>query len=681
MERLRAALQDDLVLLDLESGTLAEILLRAVERGIDRNIIPADAQQRFYEELLQREQKVSTAIGHAVAIPHAYVEGIPEPSMIFVRLARPLNMGAPDGVPTQYLFVLIGPPGQAGEHLDTLTSIARLMSDDEFRYDLHEADSVDDILRALEAFEERTAPVAERPEEAVTTGLEYTGRLAGGLFADLRRRLPHYADDYLCGLHPKALSSTVFLYFACLAPAVTFGGIMGDLTGGYIGVVEMILASAVCGVAYAVLAGQPMIILGVTGPQLIFTMILYNLCDPQHFDVPFLETRAWVGGWTAAMLLAFAVTDASCLMRFFTRFTDEIFASLISLIFIYAAINSLTDIFTDEDTPHDTALLSLLLALGTFYLAMSLSRFRKSRYLIHRFREFFADFGPALALAAMTAVAIWSHEISLDPLIAEEHASLRPSVDRSWLINPFLVPRWVWWASAGPALLVTVLVFAEQNIAARLVNNRDNNLAKGPAYHWDLALTGLLIGACSLFGLPWLVAATVRSLNHLRSLATVEEVVTARGDKHEKIIHVRETRLTGIAIHVLIGLSLLLLPVLRHVPMAVLYGLILYMGVVSMAGNQFFERLNLWLVDPSLYPSTHYIRKVPIKLIHLFTLIQLFCLLVLGLVQASPLSILFPLFIVLLVPIRLMLPRWFSPQHLAALDAEERPEEEASEWV
>ncbi len=99
---------------------------------------------------------------------------------------------------------------------------------------------------------------------------------------------------------------------------------------------------------------------------------------------------------------------------------------------------------------------------------------------------------------------------------------------------------------------------------------------------------GVLIGVCSLFGLPWLVAATVRSLNHLRSLATVEEVVAKNGDTHERIIHVRETRVTGLAIHLLIGLSILLLPLLKMVPMAVLYGLFLFMGVVSMAGNQFF---------------------------------------------------------------------------------------------
>ena len=83
-------------------------------------------------------------------------------------------------------------------------------------------------------------------------------------------------------------------------------------------------------------------------------------------------------------------------MRFFTRFTDEIFAALISIIFIYAAIEKLAEEFEDMELAehHATAVLTLLLALGTLYVAHVLSRFRKSRYLSPWTREFLSDFGP-----------------------------------------------------------------------------------------------------------------------------------------------------------------------------------------------------------------------------------------------------------------------------------------------
>jgi HCO3- transporter integral membrane domain len=96
-----------------------------------------------------------------------------------------------------------------------------------------------------------------------------------------------------------------------------------------------------------------------------------------------------------------------------------------------------------------------------------------------------------------------------------------------------------------------------------------------------------------------------------------------------------------------------------------------------MKGNQFFERLNLWLMDSALYPGTHYIRKLKNRTIHVYTLIQLVCLIVLWIVKSTALGILFPLFIAVLVPIRtLLVGRIFTPQQLAVLDADEEPEEE-----
>jgi len=471
----------------------------------------------------------------------------------------------------------------------------------------------------------------------------------------------------------------LFLFFACLAPAVTFGGVMAVQTKGQIGAVEMIAASAFCGVVFALVSGQPLVILGGTGPLLVFTAILFRLCS--DMGLPFLPSYGWVGLWSAGFLLILAVTDASCLMRYFTRFTDEIFSALISLIFIYEAIKSLVHIFEDLDVKkhHDTALLSLLLALGTFYIAMNLSQFRRSSYLRPRIREFLADFGPAIALGAMTIISVWLHEVFLDVLPAPD--TFGTTNGRPWSVDLWAAPIWVRFAAAGPALLVTVLVYLDQNITARIVNSPDHRLQKGEAYHLDLGVVGLLMAVCSLFGLPWLVAATVRSLNHIRSLATVEEVVAPGGETRNRIIHVRENRITGLTIHLLIGLSLLLLPLLKTIPMAVLYGLFLFMGVVSMSGNQFFERLSLWLKDPALYPVTHYIRRVPRWTIHAFTLLQLACLGTLWFVKTSGIGILFPVFIALLVPVRLLAGRLFAPEHLFALDAEEEPEEEETHWA
>lgn len=680
MKNLATAMREGIVLLDPPAESMREALAQVVSRCVAEDIVPTAIREALLQTLYAREEQASTAIGHGVAIPHAYKEGVVRPIVALVRLAHRIDTGTAEREPIRFLFVLIGPTGQVDAHLDTLAAIARALADNEVRYDLGEARSADEIIEAFERHHARQAPPAQLKAAHQIDGLAYTGRLGGGLRADIQRRSPHFASDFTDGIHPKTFTATLFLFFACLAPAVTFGGLMYAATGGLIGVTEMLIATAICGIIYALTAGQPLVILGGTGPLLIFTGILYQLCV--RFNIPFLPCYALVGVWTAALLVILAVTDASCWIRCFTRFTDEIFAALISMIFIVEALKSIIGYINESrsaELAHDVAFLSLIMALGTFIVAMMLSAFRKSRYLVPAAREFLADFGPTLAVLLMLAFGLLFPAVEPAPLEVPEHFG--PTVERSWLVPLTGLPVWVWCAAAIPALLATVLIYLDQNITARLVNSRDHMLRKGEGYHLDLMVVGLLIGFCSMLGMPWLVAATVRSLNHVRALATVEERILPSGDRRDEIVHVRESRVTPLAVHLLIAGMLFFLPMLQLVPKAVLYGLFLYMGIVSISGNQFFERIGLWLMDPNLYPRTHYIRQVPMKVIHKFTLLQLICLAVLWVVKTSAVGILFPMFIALLVPVRMIAGKFFDKKHLNALDAEEIPAEESVDWA
>ena len=67
---------------------------------------------------------------------------------------------------------------------------------------------------------------------------------------------------------------------------------------------------------------------------------------------------------------------------------------------------------------------------------------------------------------------------------------------------------------------------------------------------------------------------------------------------HHRIVRVRETRITQIISHILIGLSIFLVPYpLAYIPTAVLDGLFLYMAVTSLSGNQMFERITLLFME------------------------------------------------------------------------------------
>jgi hypothetical protein len=220
-----------------------------------------------------------------------------------------------------------------------------------------------------------------KKESGSDDGLEMNFTPFRGIIGDIKRRLPHYVDDYKSGFNSKVLASILFLFFACLANAIAFGGLTGLVTGNEIGTIEMIIATAAGGIVFAIFSGQPLTILGGTGPIVIFTGLLYQVCE--SYGYPFLPVYAWVGIWSSLFMIFCAVFNTSTIMSFFTRFTDEIFAALIAVIFIVEAVKDMSRGFFPEDGQTmmaDVALLSLLLGLGTYIVARALKNFARTPY-------------------------------------------------------------------------------------------------------------------------------------------------------------------------------------------------------------------------------------------------------------------------------------------------------------
>ena len=108
----------------------------------------------------------------------------------------------------------------------------------------------------------------------------------------------------------------------------------------------------------------------------------------------------------------------------------------------------------------------------------------------------------------------------------------------------------------------------------------------------------------------------------------------------------REQRVTHILIFLLVGLSVFMTPALRLIPLPVLYGVFLYMGIAALNGLQFFDRLMLFLMPTKHQPDYPYLRRVPLKRVHLFTGIQLLCMVVLWVIQdIKQTAILFPIMV------------------------------------
>jgi len=248
---------------------------------------------------------------------------------------------------------------------------------------------------------------------------------------------------------------------------------------------------------------------------------------------------------------------------------------------------------------------------------------------------------------------------------------------RSWLIDPMGTPEhpmegWAIGFMILPAFGLMVLGYMDQNVSTLIVNRKDHKLQKGSAYHIDLMLCGVIFyPISSIFGIPFPHASTVPCLIHLISLTNRETVQLEGGGTTTRVISVIEgARTTNLLIHGLILLSLTFTSILKFVPRTVLFGVFLFMGVGSIAGNDLFDRIKLfgiWVFTD--FPQYEYTKKVSVKAMHTFTLLQVVLLVLLYLsTLVNDLGIVFPFFIASLIPFRWLLNRFWNPEDLKWLD-------------
>lgn len=219
-----------------------------------------------------------------------------------------------------------------------------------------------------------------------------------------------------------------------------------------------------------------------------------------------------------------------------------------------------------------------------------------------------SDFAVIIAILTMTSLDYLTNIQTPKLQVPREMKPTLP--DRGWVIppfhekNPFFSPL----LAVFPALLGTILIFMDQQITAVIINRKEHKLKKGCGYHLDLFVLAGLIQICSIMGLPWFVAATVLSINHVNSLK-VESETAAPGEKPQ-FLGVREQRVTHILIFLTIGCSVLMTPLLAHIPMPVLFGVFLYMGAASLKGLQLFDRLLIMFMPAKYQPDFMFLRQV-----------------------------------------------------------------------
>ncbi|MEW9854751.1 PTS sugar transporter subunit IIA [Novosphingobium sp. M1R2S20] len=107
--------------------------------------------------IAEREQLGSTGFGRNVAIPHARIKGLARPVAAVIRLGKPIDFDAADGMPVDLVFGLLSPDGAGATHLHALAAISRMMRDERMHAALISAPGPEALYSLLSNVIERDA--------------------------------------------------------------------------------------------------------------------------------------------------------------------------------------------------------------------------------------------------------------------------------------------------------------------------------------------------------------------------------------------------------------------------------------------------------------------------------------------------------------------------------------------
>jgi PTS system nitrogen regulatory IIA component len=107
-------------------------------------------EKDVYARLMERENIQSTAVGNGIAIPHCFIDEVPDLIIVVARAPAGLDFDSFDGKPTQVVFLLMGNRQEHSLHLKALARIARLINSTAFIERIRASVTVEDMVKAFE---------------------------------------------------------------------------------------------------------------------------------------------------------------------------------------------------------------------------------------------------------------------------------------------------------------------------------------------------------------------------------------------------------------------------------------------------------------------------------------------------------------------------------------------------
>lgn len=451
---------------------------------------------------------------------------------------------------------------------------------------------------------------------------------------------------------------------------------------------EVLLASAIPAVFFAVFSCQPLTIVGVTGLIDLFGYTTYDIVTVRY-GIDFLSFMAWVGIWAAIMHWAIAAFNWCDYMKYVTDFSSTAFGMYVGIIYVVKGVELIVEEF-GEGLSEANGYLSCLIALLYFALTWMTTRIGMSNYLHRYIRGICTDFSLIIWTIFFAGFAhIPGHLKNVDVRKYPVSAAFQPTPvgpgamrAHGWFIHFWEIPvRW-WFIAIPFAALVTALFYYDHNVSSLMAQARHFPLRKHAGFHWDFFLLGITTLVAGFIGIPFPNGLVPQAPVHTDSCAIMRyskaEMHGSESHETESSQSSQEEQLKGPVISRILeqrwthfGMGLLLFGMLTRpllvalsvVPRAVFAGVFITVGWSSIESNPITVRTVGLLRDPITMPTARKRATV------LFLFLQWITVAAEVAISQTIAAIGFPIIILLLIPLRwTWMLRWFSMEELAQLD-------------
>ncbi|KAK9459755.1 HCO3 transporter family-domain-containing protein [Lipomyces oligophaga] len=504
-----------------------------------------------------------------------------------------------------------------------------------------------------------------------------------GMVNDIRNRLPYYISDWTSDAwNYRIVPATIYMYFANILPAIAFALDLFTKTNNSYGVNEILLASAIGAGMFSVLSGQPLCIVGVTGPISVFSYTVYEIIVPR--GTPYFQFMCWICLWSMVMHIVIGVCNGVVALKYITRFSCDTFGFFTAFIYLQKGIQVLTHQFHGSDIRGFIAAMIALCVLLFGYTCHILGA--NSSLFNQPIRRFILDYSEPLCVVFFTGFIHIGKMRNYDITRLPTGASFTPTADISIRPHGWVIYFWEnisvsdIFLAIPFALLLTILFYFDHNVSSLVCQGSEFPLRKPPSFHWDFILLGICTGLSGVLGIPPPNGLLPQAPYHTMSLSVVHtKVKTTRSDNadeqymgYESIItQVIEQRVSNFVqgLMILGTMSRPLLIVLGLVPQAVLAGLFWIMGLAALQTNGVVAKIYFLCQQHSLTPASDPLMKVRLRSIYIFVLLELISFGATFALTQTIAAIGFPAMLIIFGGLSIFLNRIFPPEELDILDS------------